>query len=62
MTQRVLEWTTARLREGEAVALASVITAQGSVPGKPGAHMAVTDSEVYLSLIHILTLPTIYSV
>ena len=47
MTQRVLEWTTARLREGEAVALASVITAQGSVPGKPGAHMAVTDSEVF---------------
>ena len=47
MTQRVLEWTTARLREGEAVALASVITAQGSVPGKPGAHMAVTESEVY---------------
>ena len=47
MTQRVLEWTTARLREGEAVALASGITAQGSVPGKPGAHMAVTDSEVY---------------
>ena len=35
MTQRVLEWTTARLREGEAVALASVITAQGSVPGNP---------------------------
>ena len=47
MTQRVLEWVTARLREGEPVALASVITAQGSVPGKPGAHMAVTSSEVY---------------
>ena len=47
MTQRVLEWATARLREGEPVALASVITAQGSVPGKPGAHMAVTESEVY---------------
>ena len=47
MTQRVLEWVTARLREGEPVALASVITAQGSVPGKPGAHMAVTGSEVY---------------
>ena len=47
MTQRVLEWVTARLREGEAVAMASVITAQGSVPGKPGAHMAVTESEVY---------------
>ena len=47
MTQRVLDWTTARLREGEAVALASVITAQGSVPGKPGAHMAGTDSEVF---------------
>ena len=47
MTQRVLEWVTARLREGEPVALASVITAQGSVPGKPGAHMAVTESEVF---------------
>ena len=47
MTQRVLEWATARLREGEAVALASVISAQGSVPGKPGAHMAVTAAEVY---------------
>ena len=47
MTQRVLEWVTARLRDGEAVAMASVITAQGSVPGKPGAHMAVTESEVY---------------
>ena len=47
MTQRVLEWVTARLRDGESVALASVITAQGSVPGKPGAHMAVTESEVY---------------
>ncbi|MDG1525003.1 MAG: XdhC/CoxI family protein [Candidatus Thalassarchaeaceae archaeon] len=47
MTQRVLEWVTARLRDGEAVALASVITAQGSVPGKPGAHMALTESEVY---------------
>ena len=47
MTQRVLEWVTARLREGEAVALASVISAQGSVPGKPGAHMAVTAAEVY---------------
>ena len=47
MTQRVLEWVTARLRDGESVALASVITAQGSVPGKPGAHMAVTESEVF---------------
>ena len=47
MTQRVLEWVTARLREGEPVALASVISAQGSVPGKPGAHMAVTAAEVY---------------
>ena len=47
MTQRVLEWVTARLRDGDAVAMASVITAQGSVPGKPGAHMAVTESEFY---------------
>ncbi|MBN17477.1 MAG: hypothetical protein CMB37_04895 [Euryarchaeota archaeon] len=47
MTQRVLEWATSRLRAGESIALASVISAQGSVPGKPGAHMAITDSEVY---------------
>lgn len=47
MTQRVLEWVTARLREGEPVALASVISAQGSVPGKPGAHMALTAAEMH---------------
>lgn len=47
MTQRVLEWATARLREGEPVALASVISAQGSVPGKPGAHMALTAAEMF---------------
>ncbi len=44
MTQRVLEWATQRLRCGESVALASVISAQGSVPGKPGAHLAISDS------------------
>lgn len=47
MTQRVLEWVTARLREGHPVALASVLSAQGSVPGKPGAHMALTHAEVF---------------
>jgi xanthine dehydrogenase accessory factor len=47
MTQRVLEWVTTRLREGEPVALASVISAQGSVPGKPGAHMALTGAEMF---------------
>ncbi|MDP6906841.1 MAG: XdhC family protein [Candidatus Thalassarchaeaceae archaeon] len=47
MTQRVLEWVTGRLQEGETVALASVINAQGSVPGKPGAHMALTSAEMF---------------
>lgn len=44
MTQRVLEWCTARLAEGEVVAMATVIETTGSVPGKVGARLAVTDS------------------
>ena len=32
-----------RLNHGERVALASVVEASGSVPGKPGARMAVSN-------------------
>ena len=41
MSQNVLEWIVGQLNHGCTVALASVVTATGSVPGKPGARMAI---------------------
>lgn len=43
MTSATLAWVLAGLARGERVALASVVEASGSVPGKPGARMAVTN-------------------
>ena len=43
MTSATLAWVLDRLNYGERVALASVVGAIGSVPGKPGARMAVTN-------------------
>ena len=40
----VLSWALERLRRGERVAIGSVIEAQGSVPGKPGAKLAISSS------------------
>jgi len=40
----VLIWVLERLERGESVAMASVIEASGSVPGKPGARLALTPS------------------
>ena len=40
----VLSWALERLEAGESVAIASVIKAQGSVPGKPGAKLAISSS------------------
>jgi len=40
----VLSWALERLSGGERVAIASVIEAQGSVPGKPGAKLAISSS------------------
>ena len=42
MSIAVLSWALERLRGGERVAIASVIEAQGSVPGKPGAKLAIS--------------------
>ncbi|MDP6640162.1 MAG: XdhC/CoxI family protein [Candidatus Poseidoniaceae archaeon] len=42
MTQRVLEWIGSRLNMGLRVASATVLSASGSVPGKPGARLALT--------------------
>jgi len=44
MTRAVLTWVLGRLERGESVAMASVIEASGSVPGKPGARLALTPS------------------
>lgn len=45
MTQRVLDWVSQRLASGHPVAVATVISATGSVPGKPGTRIAITDGE-----------------
>ena len=44
VTKAVLTWVLDMLEGGQSVAMASVIEASGSVPGKPGARMAVTES------------------
>ncbi|MBJ99802.1 MAG: hypothetical protein CMB48_02270 [Euryarchaeota archaeon] len=44
MCPRVLKWTSSKLLEGHKVAMATVISATGSVPGKPGARIAITDT------------------
>ncbi len=44
MTSTTLAWVLDRLNHGERVALASVVEASGSVPGKPGARMAISNS------------------
>ena len=44
MSRAVLSWVVEQLDAGERVAMASVIEALGSVPGKPGAKLAVSTS------------------
>ena len=44
MTVVVLNWAIKRVEAGERVAIASVISARGSVPGKPGARLAISSS------------------
>ena len=43
VTKAVLTWVLDMLERGQSVAMASVIAASGSVPGTPGARMAVTE-------------------
>ena len=44
MCPRVLKWTSSKLLQGHKVAMATVISATGSVPGKPGARISITDT------------------
>ncbi len=46
MTAIVLQWALDRLSESKKVAIASVVSTSGSVPGKVGARLALTDQEV----------------
>ena len=42
VTQRVLDWISSHLALGHRVASATVLNSKGSVPGKPGARLALT--------------------
>ena len=44
MTARTLGWALERLRLGQSIALASVVESQGSVPGKVGAKIAISEN------------------
>ena len=46
MTARVLQWSLQQLTLNRKVAIASVVDTSGSVPGKAGARLALTDSEI----------------
>ena len=41
MTRAVLSWVLEKLEAGHDVAIATVINSNGSVPGKPGAKLAM---------------------
>ena len=51
MSPRVLNWTNSKLLEGQKVAMATVISATGSVPGKPGARIAITNTGLQFGTI-----------
>ena len=62
MTELTLSWVLNQLNQNRKVAMASVVSTSGSVPGKEGARLALTDLEIHgtvggagleLSLIHI---------
>ena len=44
MTHPILTWATGQLAAGSQVAIATVLSASGSVPGKPGARLALSEN------------------
>ena len=46
MTARTLQWSLGQLSLNRKVAIATVVSTAGSVPGKMGARLALTASEV----------------
>ena len=41
MSVHVLSWALSEVEQGRRVAIATIISAKGSVPGKPGAKLAI---------------------
>ena len=41
MSVHVLSWALDEVKQGHRVAIATIISAKGSVPGKPGAKLAI---------------------
>ena len=46
MTARTMQWALNELSKNRKVAIASVVSTSGSVPGKEGASIAMTSTEV----------------
>ena len=46
MTARILQWSLGQLSLNRKVAIATVVSTAGSVPGKMGARLALTASEI----------------
>ena len=46
MTARTMQWALNELSKNRKVAIASVVSTSGSVPGKEGARLALTSTEV----------------
>ena len=41
MSVHVLSWALSQVKQGHRVAIATIVSAKGSVPGKPGAKLAI---------------------
>ena len=47
MTELTLSWALTELGKNRKVAIASVVSTSGSVPGKEGARLALTNSDIH---------------
>ncbi|MDB4865605.1 XdhC family protein, partial [Euryarchaeota archaeon] len=51
MSVPVLTWSLSQVELGQRVAIATVISAKGSVPGKPGARLAITSDNQHFGTV-----------
>ena len=51
MSVPVLTWSLSQVELGQRVAIATVISAKGSVPGKPGARLAITSDDQHFGTV-----------
>ena len=52
MTARILQWSLGQLSLNRRVAIATVVSTAGSVPGKMGARLALTVSQIEGCLLY----------